>query len=296
MTLPGTSFEILGALAALASAASWALTSIMFGKLGEEVPPEGMNLAKCLLGSAMLAAAVPLAGFEPVSARAAFYLGLSGLLGIAAGDTFYFRALVCLGPRLTVLLGALGPAFTVLLAVLLLNERPGPAVWAGIVLVTAGVAWIMWEQAPEGRVHNRRQGIKYALLSVGCMSAAIILAKLGVADCPPLESTLVRMVCAGIGLLAWGAAGGRLSGWLVPLKAAHLLRPLFAAVFFTMFGGFYLALVSLKYAPAAVASTLNSTTPLFIVPLSAIMLKERITGRAVAAALLTAAGVVLIFL
>lgn len=296
MTIPDTGFEILGGLAALGSAASWALTSIMFGNLGEEVPPEGMNLAKCLMGSAMLAAAVPLAGFEPVGIKAALYLGLSGLLGIAAGDTFYFRALVHLGPRLTVLFGALGPALTVLLAVLLLRERPGPAVWAGIALVTAGVAWVMWEQAPEGRTRNRRKGVKYALLSVVCMSAAIILAKLGVASCPPLESTLVRMAWAGAGLLVWGAAGGSVRGWLVPLKNARLLRSLSAAVFLTMFGGFYLALFSLKHAPAAVASTLNSTTPLFIVPLSALMLKERITARAAAAAVMAAAGVVLIFL
>jgi len=266
------------------------------GERGGEVPPEGMNLAKCLMGSAMLAAAVPLAGSGPVDGKAAAYLVCSGLLGIAAGDTFYFRALVHLGPRLTVLLGSLGPVFTVLLAVLLLGERPGPAAWAGIVLVTAGAAWVMWERSPDGRARDRRKGVKYALLAAACMSVSIILAKIGVASCPALESALVRMAGAGAGLLLWGAARGRFGDWLEPLKSARLLRRLAAAVFITMFGGFYLALFSLKHAPAAVASTLNSTTPLFIVPLSALMLKERITARAAGAALLAAAGVVLIFL
>lgn len=286
--------EALGAAAALGSAASWALTSVMFGTLGEDVPPEGMNLAKCAAGAAMLCAALPFAGAGSVGGGAALCLGLSGLLGIAAGDTFYFRALVGLGPRLTVLLGTLGPVLTVLLAVVFLDERPSPAAWAGIALVTAGASWAMWETSPAGKARDRAKGVRYALLAAGCMAAAVILAKAGVQDSPPLLSSVIRMACAGAGLFAWGLAGSRLKGWLTPLKDRRLLLQLLAAVFLTVFGGFYLALVALKYTTAAVASTLTSTTPLFILPLSALMLREKITARAAAAAVLTAAGVILI--
>lgn len=286
--------EAVGAAAALGSAASWALTSVMFGDLGEDVPPEGLNLAKCAAGAAMLCAALPFAAGGGVSAKAALYLGLSGLLGIAAGDTYYFRALVCLGPRLTVLLGTAGPALTVLLAVALLKERPSAAAWAGIALVTAGASWAMWEASPPGRARDRGAGVKFALLAAACMSAAVILAKLGVQDSPPLLSAVIRMAAAGAGLFLWGLAGGNLKAWVRPLKDGRLLRRLLAAVFLTVFGGFYLALVALKYTDAAVASVLTSATPLFILPLSALMLREKITRRAAAAAVLTAAGVALI--
>jgi drug/metabolite transporter (DMT)-like permease len=46
------------------------------------------------------------------------------------------------------------------------------------------------------------------------------------------------------------------------------------------FGGFWLSLLALKYVEVSIASTLNATEPLFILPLSAIFLKEPITKKA----------------
>jgi drug/metabolite transporter (DMT)-like permease len=60
------------------------------------------------------------------------------------------------------------------------------------------------------------------------------------------------------------------------------------------FGGFWLSLFSLKYVDASIASTLNATTPLFILPLVAIMLRERISLRAFLGAVIVVGGVALI--
>ena len=70
----------------------------------------------------------------------------------------------------------------------------------------------------------------------------------------------------------------------------------FLAVFVAIFGGFWLFLVALKYADASVATVLNSTTPLFILPMAAISLKEKIPVHAVIGSIIGVMGVALIFI
>ena len=60
------------------------------------------------------------------------------------------------------------------------------------------------------------------------------------------------------------------------------------------FGGFWLSLVAIRYADVSIASTLNSTEPLFVLPLAAFFLKERISFRAVLGSVATVAGIALL--
>ncbi|MDE2490386.1 MAG: DMT family transporter, partial [Elusimicrobia bacterium] len=139
----------LGVAAALTSAASWALTAVLWRRLGDEISPYAMNLAKGLIGGAYLALALVLVGAGRVDARACLALALSGVFGIALGDTWYFKCLVSLGPRLATLIGALGPVATAVLAALLLGERPSPVAWLGVAAASAGAAWVVLDGLPR---------------------------------------------------------------------------------------------------------------------------------------------------
>ncbi len=61
-----------------------------------------------------------------------------------------------------------------------------------------------------------------------------------------------------------------------------------------MFGGFWLSLVALKHTDASFANTLGSTSPLFILPMAAIVLKEKISMKAGLGAAVAEGGVALI--
>ncbi len=106
---------------ALLSACSWAVGAVLWRKLGEHLSSYAMNLAKTALGSLFLGAFLLLAGMEPISARDLLYLALSGIVGIAIGDTFFFLALMELGPRRASLIGSLNPVAIAVTAVLLLG-------------------------------------------------------------------------------------------------------------------------------------------------------------------------------
>ena len=294
-----STLALMGVCAALGSATAWALGSILFRKLGDQVSPLGLNLGKGVLGLVFLGAALAITGVDPMDGPALLWLALSGLVGIALGDTFFFMALMRLDPRLTLLLGTVGQVFTVLLAVVFLGERPSALGWAGIVLVLGGVTWVMRERQPadDHTTRGRRfRGIVWALLAALCMSSGIIFAKVGVEDVSALQGTFVRLACGMAGLALYGALRRDLRTWLGPLRNPALLRSLVAAVLVIIFGGFWLSLLALKALDASLATVLLSTEPLFVLPLVMWLRREHVTARAVAGAVVAVAGVVAIVL
>jgi drug/metabolite transporter (DMT)-like permease len=168
--------------------------------------------------------------------------------------------------------------------------------WFGSVLTIAGVTWVMLESAPAERLKkNWASGIKYALLSSFCMSAGIIFAKIGVSSTSALQGTFIRFLFSIIGLAFWGSVTKELKNWLLPLKNIRSLKLALFTVFIVIFGGFWLFLVALKYTDASVAAILNSTTPLFILPMVVFISKEKISIRAIIGAAAAITGIALIF-
>jgi drug/metabolite transporter (DMT)-like permease len=290
-------YEIIGYSAALGSAMAWAIGSILFRRVGEASSPTGMNLVKCLIGSIYLGLALLVAGgVEPISGQTYLILAFSGLLGIALGDTFFFKALVNLGPRLTVLLGTLGPVLTIVFAVALLGEKLSYFDLLGGILTLTGVNIVLWEDIPSDLMIKRKwtSGVGYALLAAICMSLGIITAKVAVDSTSAMHATFARVVFAGMGLSLWGLGSRQLGGWVLPFKDPILLKAIMVAVFVVIFGGFWLSLVALKYIDASIATILNSTEPIFVLPLVGLFLKEKVTARAIGGAVVAVAGVALI--
>ncbi|HXT00623.1 MAG TPA: DMT family transporter [Elusimicrobiota bacterium] len=287
----------LGCAAALGSAASWALSSILFRKVGEDVAPAGMNLAKGGIGLLLMGAALLAAGAGGTDGRAFLLLGASGLLGIAVGDTLFFEALMRLGPKLTMIVGLICPALTIALSVVLLGERPSARTWLGMLLTLAGLAVVLWRRgAAEGGRGKLAAGLLFSALSALCMALSVVLAKVGVAGVSALEAAFIRHLWAAAGLALWGTSTGRISGWLRPFREPRLLKLILASAVVVIFGGFCLSMVALKHVDASVAAVLNTTEPLFILPMTAVLLKERTTARELAGAAAAFAGVALIFL
>lgn len=280
---------------ALLSACSWALGAILWRKLGEEISAYSMNLAKTVLGSLFLGMGLLATGFAPVDARSAWFLALSGVLGIAIGDTFFFLSLLKLGPRRASLMGSLNPVAIALAAAVLLGERPSGPAWAGIVATTAGVGWVLRERiALDGSSAHCAQGIFYGVLSVLCTAGAVLLAKIGVSSVPAMEATWIRLLTGAAGLALFGASRSALGEWLRPFANKVLLAKVMAVVLVVVVGGFWLSLVALKHIDASIVGPLNSTGPIFILPMACILMKEKLSFRAILGAIVAVSGVALI--
>jgi drug/metabolite transporter (DMT)-like permease len=282
-------------LVALASAASWALGTVLWRKIGEEISPYSMNLGKGVIGCLYLALVFLVIGIEPISMQDFLILGASGILGITLGDTFFFKALMNLGPSLASLMGTLLPVSVAFSAVIFLSEKPSFLAWAGIFLTVGGVAWVLKQRIPGNEIiKNKPLGIKYRLLSILCMTAGVIFAKVGISSVSAVEASFIRMAWGVAGLIIWGIFNQELNNWIAPFKKPLLLKKVSFIVLIIVFGGFWLSLVALKYTDASFANTLGSTSPLFVLPLASIVLKEKISMKAGLGAALAVGGVALI--
>lgn len=286
--------QLIGATAALGSAASWAVGSILFKRLGESLSPTAMTLAKGAVSVLLLGLVLLLVGYQAMDGHAWMLLTLSGLLGIALGDTFFFAALRNLGAHALVVLLTLGQVFTVVLAVLWLGEQLSGPDYGGILLILAGVGLVLWERLRHEGGRSSLSGVLYGLLSVVCMSVSLIIAKEALDQTSALQATFVRMLAGMLGMLLFGLITRQLAGDLAPLANPRLAGHFVISVCVVTFGGFWLSLVAIQHMDVAIASTLNSTEPLFVLPLAALVLKERITRRAVLGSLATVLGIALL--
>lgn len=290
------SADVLGGLAALASALLFTIAAVLFQRVSVAMDAWAINLVKGVVALIMLLPVVLRNDFTAVDGKPFLLLATSGLLGITAGDTAYFLALRHLGARRTLLLDTLAPGLTVATAALVLHEVLAPLRGVGIMLTLFGVGWVMLER---GGAHGETstatwRGWAYGLTHVGCFSASIILSKLALASIPAYASTFVRQGCATAALLLFSASGRRLGPWLLPLKDRRRLFQMIAASSIGTFLGTWMALKALSLTQASLATTLNATSPLFILVMARYVLHERVSLRAVMGAVVAVAGVVLL--
>lgn len=286
--------SLIGAVAALGSAASWALGSVLFRQLGDHLPPVALTFAKGITSVVLLGIAVTAIGFESIGGNAWLLLILSGLLGIALGDTLFFLALNNLGAHAVVILFTLGQVLTVMLAVFWLGEQPEPLDWAGIGLVLVGVTAVMWTRIGGEEGRTGLVGILYGLLSVIAMAVSIIIAKEALATTGSVQATFIRMVAGTVGIFLFGQATGQIVSGLNALRQPRFFGFFLLSVVVVTFGGFWLSLVAIAHLDVSIANTLNATEPLFVLPLAAFLLKEKITPPVVIGSLATVGGIVLI--
>ena len=296
--------QLIGIIAALCSAASWAMGAILFKKLGESLSPFAMTLVKCAISLVLLGLAVLLVGYDQLSPQTLGLLGVSGILGIAISDTLFFAALKHLGARDMVLLMTMGQVFTILLAITVLKEQPIYGQWIGIALVVSGVTVVLFGQLPPEKQASQFKGLMLGILSSFAMSISTILTnialqtRISAANSAmqltriELQGTLIRMLAGGVGLLIYGVATRSIGGWVSPFQSKGLAGRFLMAVTVVTFGGFFLSQVAVTNGQVSTNSTLISTEPLFALVLAAIFLKERITYKVLAGTIITFGGIV----
>ncbi len=284
----------VGIAAALGSAASWALGTILFKKIGENMSPLAMTLAKAAVSVVLLGIALVFAGFTVMTPQNLGLLAASGLLGIAVGDALFFAALQHLAPQTLVVLMMIGQVLTALLALAFLGERPAPAAWGGMAAVLAGIAIVLRAGFSGEQQRSRARGIVLGMLSVLCMSVSQIMAKPALASVSALQETWVRMLAGTAGLALVGLCTGKLRAWFSEGRSARLAGSFLLAVCVVTFGGFWLSLLAMRHVDVAIATTLNSMEPVFVLPLAAIFLREKITMPQVIGTITALAGVVVL--
>ncbi len=290
--------EQLGALAALGAAVLWTLNSVVTEKNGHGLDGGSLNFGRLALGLplvTLLSLASGGAALPPWTGLPTTMLLVSGVIGFALGDTFIFKSFQTIGARVTLLVFSFAPVMTALLSFAVFGERLDALDSAGVALVLAGILLVVRRRGADRGAKAKPAGLAFALLAALGQAVGTIFSKYGLRDIGPLPATQVRL--AG-GLLGMVLITALFKKWPEVKRAAASPRGrlvmLSGAVLGTLFG-VLLSMFSLKMAKAAVASALQSTMPVLILPVSVLYLREKLSVRDVAGAALSVAGIAVLF-
>lgn len=222
---------------------------------------------------------------------ATIYFVLSGCLQPLLARIFYYIAITRLGVSRAGPLRGISPLFALILAVIFLHERPAAAVYAGTLLIVAGV-WLLSSRGSEGG-ECRPFDIVFPVAAALVAAVSQNLRRGGLLIFPdPYVGAAVATTTSLVLFAAALAVVGRLR-LIVPGRQS---LPFFGAAALLSAVAQVLNFAALSKGEVSVMVPLLDTTPLFILLFSAIFLKEleKVTTRIVFGTLLMVAGVVII--
>ena len=277
---------MIGELAALSGALSWAVASILFAGVGEHVRAINLNLIKGLLacvvmivvlsaGSILDFSHTRIESLLAIDLRALALLVGSGIIGIGIGDTAYFGCLRRIGPQKGLMLESTAPIIAALLAILLFSEYLSLTAWFGILLTTGGVILVVRLSRSSLHYKNSLTGIGLGLLAASAQAAGIVLSRMVLAggEVDALASSLIRLTAGIISLFFWLLITNRMElgknqrqslvDALIMINKHNLTNRMAGAVFIGTFCALWLQQISVQHTSAGIAQTLLAACPLF---------------------------------
>ena len=305
----------LGELAALTTAFCWSFTAVFFSEAGRRIGSFRVNCIRLLFAVTIYVVIlyVTTGRLFPLHLNAAqvFWLALSGFFGLVIGDGCGFKALVMIGPRLTMLLHATAPIMATIIAWFFLGEQLNLIDLLGIALTVFGVSWVVLERRFKGSNQFNLESshpdsgtlMKGVFLGLGAafgQASGLVLSKYGMlyagGTVEPMPASFIRMLSSFV--LIWLFAGirGEFRGNIRAMKNVKAMLFAGGGAFFGPFLGVWMSLVAVTYIAAGIAATLNSLTPIFIIPVVMLYFKEKVSLRAFLGAVVAVLGVALLFL
>jgi len=240
-------------------------------------------------------------------AHAWFYLSLSGIIGFFLGDIFLFKALVEIGPRVTMLIFSLSAPTAAIIGWIFLDEIYFLHQWLGMFVTLSGVGIVILEKNPlvtnPSHRKTRHISLKGVLLGFGAMAGqalGYILSKTGMQTesgyLDAFSATQIRVIAAFICFLIFFSVTRKWGTFLTALRDTKAVIFTATGSFVGPFLGVSLSLMVLHYLPTGVASTFLSLVPVFIIPFSIFLHKEHVSIRAAAGAIIAVSGIYLLML
>jgi len=294
----------IGHLAAFGTALCWAVSAIYFTRASSPVGGGRANHARVLLALptiVVLHLAVRGQVFPThLEAERWGWLALSGVIGLALGDSFLFSAFVLIGPRLSLLIMSMVPIIGTTAAWIVLGETLNSLELAGVIVAVGGIGWVVMERSGAGRSTIPRRyayGVLLSLAAACGQALGLVAAKKGMeGHFPAISAHVVRMLAAAIAMWAFACLRGRAGSIARAIWDRGVLVPMAIAVVLGSTLGIWLSLVSVQHARLGVAATIMALPPVLILPLAYWQLHERITHRAILGTVVSFAGIAMLLM
>ena len=214
---------------------------------------------------------------------------LAGVIGTVAGRFLRFMAIQRLGASIASPLNNLNPLVSTGLAILLLGEQVTLPILSGTVVIVAGATLL----SMGGRqVGFRPWHLVLPILSAFCFGVVAIFRKIALNDIGAIAGTAINVTTALIVFTAFLIASSDRRA----LACDGRSLAYFVGAGLTENLSVFLTVVALGLGTVSVVTPLTSTSPIFMLLLSPLLLRgvERVTGRIIIGTVLIVLGVYLI--
>jgi len=289
-----------GETAALGAALGWTISALCWTAAGKRIGSLVVNTVRLVIalpffliyGHFILGEAIPLSA----SLHAWLYMGLSGVLGFFLCDLCLFRSFLIIGPRLGLLILSLSPLVSAVCGWWWLDERLSPLDIAGMFIALTGVAWVVFESPQSNSKKPRTEGIPWlgvALAFAGMLAQGVsnVVAKTGLDDmASPVAATQIRLMAGLLCFLVLALLAGKHKDCINTFKDRSTMIILTTGTIAGPTIGVALLMYAITQIPTGLAMTFTSLSTVMIIPLTAIIHKEKISRRAICGALVACTG------
>jgi drug/metabolite transporter (DMT)-like permease len=292
----------LGELSALSAALLWSFSSFVFTNATMRIGTTLLNISRLVLASIFLVITFLIAGIAfTANTSQILWLALSGFIGLVIGDTFLFMGFREIGPRITMLIMSTNPAIASVIAYFVFGETISLYGIIGIFVTLGGVSLVVLstEEKEHKKFKITKIGIFYGLMGAIGQGVGLIFAKLAndSGQVHSLIATFIRILASVIILLPIALFTKKLPN---PIKVFRKDKiALWLVVLGSIIGpylGITFSFIAITYTKVGIASTIMSSVPIFMLPLSHFFYKEKLTWRAIAGAFIAVAGVAMLFM
>lgn len=292
---------IIGIIAALTAALSWAISAAFYKSGAQNVSPITANLIRVIPPLLVLATgALFLNLYAIIPFLDSWQLWLifgSSLFAFVLGDALYFVTIQNIGVSRGVPLTAIYPLFVLVFQVLFLAQPISLLMFPAALVTVAGVAILshQLETSPDAdQTRTRRTkwiGVGAAIGTALCWSISILLLSEVLQTTNLVLVAVIRLVIAFL-ILTPLAVGQRYIRKQAPLSQRQTLFLSIGGLFALCFG--YLAFaISLQLLDTTSAALLSSLTPLFAAVIGWRSLQEQLDVKTVIGIMACVVGIIL---
>ena len=296
---------MIGELAALGAAISWAVSALFYGKALQQARPISANIIRLTLTGSILLLFLLILGkltfLTSLPSGVVVISAASGIIGLGLGDTLYLMSLRRIGVARAVPITCVYPLFTLVWAFFFAAEPVTWAVVVGAVVIVGGI-WFLGQGTHSNEVDTRKKplviGMVFALVTAILWSISIAMMDIAVKETPDLNHALAINTMRVIAIAAFFfAASPLLDRKLGFLKASKktVIALVAGGIVALGLGWFFLAYSFVEIAQSR-AVPISSTTPLFSTFASVFLLREKVTARTAAGSIMVVVGIFLVFL
>lgn len=308
---------MIGEIIALVVAVSWTATALFAEVATKRIGQLSLNVMRMGVSVLLLMLTLWVATGNPIPLYADgtvwFWLSLSGFVGYVLGDYCLFNSYIVIGSRFGQLFMTLASPFAALAAWILLGETLSWKAMLGMTICVLGIGMSIFGKPNKDEGVKVKLPLRGILLGIGAgagQGIGLVLSKVGMehydklipADdsvmqtMVPFASTLMRGItgffCFALVMTLMGKAGKIATA----VRDRKAMMAGFGAILFGPFIGVSLSLMAVHLAPAGIAQTLMSLTPIFILLPAKVIFGNKVTFLEIVGACVAVGGASLFFL